>query len=208
MNRDADYIKRTRAGDLHAYAALVDMYQSMVFVLVRSVCRNAEDAREVTQDVFLQAYRQLHTFRGAASFKTWLYRIAYNTAISHIRKEQSRERRAQDYREHVLQASAQTTVQTPAYAEEEQDSDEQQRYEKLRSLVASLPPKERLLIELYYYKDLKIDEIAHICSLTPSNVKVSMFRIRQKLKAGMRTEIEREADLETEVTTISTNDKL
>ena len=164
--------------------------------------------RSVTQDVFLQAYRQLHTFRGAASFKTWLYRIAYNTAISHIRKEQSRERRAQDYREHVLQASAQTTVQTPAYAEEEQDSDEQQRYEKLRSLVASLPPKERLLIELYYYKDLKIDEIAHICSLTPSNVKVSMFRIRQKLKAGMRTEIEREADLETEVTTISTNDKL
>jgi RNA polymerase sigma-70 factor (ECF subfamily) len=208
LNRDADYIKRTRAGDLHAYAALVDKYQSMVFVLVRSVCRNAEDAREVTQDVFLQAYRQLHTFRGAASFKTWLYRIAYNTAISHIRKEQSRERRAQDYREHVLQASAQTTVQTPAYAEEEQDSDEQQRYEKLRSLVASLPPKERLLIELYYYKDLKIDEIAHICSLTPSNVKVSMFRIRQKLKAGMRTEIEREADLETEVTTISTNDKL
>ena len=208
MNRDADYIKRTRAGDLHAYAALVDKYQSMVFVLVRSVCRNAEDAREVTQDVFLQAYRQLHTFRGAASFKTWLYRIAYNTAISHIRKEQSRERRAQDYREHVLQASARTTVQTPAYAEEEQDSDEQQRYEKLRSLVASLPPKERLLIELYYYKDLKIDEIAHICSLTPSNVKVSMFRIRQKLKAGMRTEIEREADLETEVTTISTNDKL
>lgn len=208
MNRDADYITRTRAGDLHAYAALVDKYQSMVFVLVRSVCRNAEDAREVTQDVFLQAYRQLHTFRGAASFKTWLYRIAYNTAISHIRKEQSRERRAQDYREHVLQASAQTTVQTPAYAEEEQDSDEQQRYEKLRSLVASLPPKERLLIELYYYKDLKIDEIAHICSLTPSNVKVSMFRIRQKLKAGMRTEIEREADLETEVTTISTNDKL
>ena len=99
-------------------------------------------------------------------------------------------------------------MQTPAYAEEEQDSDEQQRYEKLRSLVASLPPKERLLIELYYYKDLKIDEIAHICSLTPSNVKVSMFRIRQKLKAGMRTEIEREADLETEVTTISTNDKL
>ncbi len=208
MNRDADYIKRTRAGDLHAYAALVDKYQSMVFVLVRSVCRNAEDAREVTQDVFLQAYRQLHTFRGAASFKTWLYRIAYNTAISHIRKEQSRERRAQDYREHVLQASAQTTVQTPAYAEEEQDSDEQQRYEKLRSLVASLPPKERLLIELYYYKDLKMEEIAHICSLTPSNVKVSMFRIRQKLKAGMRTEIEREADLETEVTTISTNDKL
>lgn len=208
MNRDADYIKRTRAGDLHAYAALVDKYQSMVFVLVRSVCRNAEDAREVTQDVFLQAYRQLHTFRGAASFKTWLYRIAYNTAISHIRKEQSRERRAQDYREHVLQASAYTSTHTPAYAEEEQDSDEQQRYEKLRSLVASLPPKERLLIELYYYKDLKIDEIAHICSLTPSNVKVSMFRIRQKLKAGMRTEIEREADLETEVTTISTNDKL
>ena len=208
MNRDADYIKRTRAGDLHAYAALVDKYQSMVFVLVRSVCRNAEDAREVTQDVFLQAYRQLHTFRGAASFKTWLYRIAYNTAISHIRKGQSRERRAPDYSERVLQGSAQTTVQTPAYAEEEQDSDEQQRYEKLRSLVASLPPKERLLIELYYYKDLKIDEIAHICSLTPSNVKVSMFRIRQKLKAGMRTDIEREADLETEVTTISTNDKL
>jgi len=121
-----------------------------------------------------------------------------HTAISHIRKVQSRERRAQDYREHAIHTSAQTIVQTPTYAEEEQDSNEQQRYEKLRSLVASLPPKERLLIELYYYKDLKIDEIAHICSLTPSNVKVSLFRIRQKLKAGM----------EREAITMNTKDKL
>lgn len=196
---------------MKAYAALVDKYQSMVFVLVRSVCRHAEDAREVTQDVFLQAYKRLHTFRGEASFRTWLYRIAYNTAISHIRKEQSRERRAQDYKEHALHASAQTSAHTPAYAEEEQEADEQQRYQKLRSLVASLPPKERLLIELYYYKDLKMEEIAHICSLTPSNVKVTMFRIRQKLKVGMERETitKRKAGMqpEIEMTTTSTNEK-
>ncbi len=197
MNQDAHHIAKIRAGDMNAYAALVDKYQSMVFVLVRSICHNAQEAQEVTQDIFLRAYNQLHTFRGAASFKTWLYRIAYNTAISHVRKEQSKDRHAQNYRSHTLHTT--TSVQ------EEQDDNEEECHKKLMILIDSLPPNERLLIELYYYKDLKIEEIAHICSLTPSNAKVSLFRIRQKLKAAMEREKE---EVERGETTKNTKEKL
>ncbi|HQN82690.1 MAG: ECF RNA polymerase sigma-E factor [Bacteroidetes bacterium ADurb.Bin139] len=180
MTQDVAQIQKVLDGDIRAYAALVNQYQSMVFVLVRSVCRSAEDAQEVTQDVFLKVYQQLHTYKGNASFRTWLYRIAYNTAISSIRKTQSRERRSEAYAQDVLHTTDQ--------AEEETDDPRVAQQDKLRSLLETLPPQDRMLIELYYYKELKMDEVATICGLTQSNAKVRIFRIRQKLQDAMTAE--------------------
>lgn len=177
MTQDVAQIQKVLDGDLRAYAALVNKYQSMVFVLVRSVCRSAEDAQEVTQDVFLKVYQQLHTFKGNASFRTWLYRIAYNTAISYIRKTQSLERHTEAYAQEVLHTTDQ--------AEEETDDRRGAQQDKLRSLLETLPPQDRMLIELYYYKDLNMDEVATICGMTQSNTKVRLFRIRLKLHEAM-----------------------
>ena len=181
LTQDVTAIQKVLDGDVRAYAALVNQYQSRVFVLVRSVCRSAEDAQEVTQDVFLKVYQQLHTFKGNSSFSTWLYRIAYNTAISSIRKTHSLERRTQDYAKDVLHTTDQ--------AEEETDDPRVAQQDKLRSLLETLPPQDRMLIELYYYKELKMDDVATICGLTQSNAKVRIFRIRQKLQDAMTTTI-------------------
>ena len=177
LTQDVAAIQKVLGGDVRAYAALVNKYQSMVFVLVRGVCRSAEDAQEVTQDVFLKVYQQLHTYKGNASFRTWLYRIAYNTAISSIRKTQSLERRSEAY--------AQDVLHTTDRAEEETDDPRVAQQDKLRSLLETLPPQDRMLIELYYYKELKMDDVATICGLTQSNAKVRIFRIRQKLQEAM-----------------------
>jgi RNA polymerase sigma-70 factor (ECF subfamily) len=177
LTQDHLEIHSALQGDVRAYADLVNKYQSMVFVLVRSVCRSAEDAQEVTQDVFLKVYQQLHTFQGNASFRTWLYRIAYNTAISHIRKSKTRGKAEDAYTRDV--------TYTGGEADEEPDLQREARYEQLRSLVEALPPQERMLIELYYYKELKMEEVAYICGMTLSNAKVRIFRIRQKLQEAM-----------------------
>ncbi len=177
MTQDIENIHLTLSGDARAYGALVDKYQSLVFVLVRGICKTTADAQEVTQDVFLKAYEQLHTFKGTASFRTWLYRIAYNTAISHIRKTKSRGKAGEAYMHEVMH--------TASSVEEEHDTEREAQYDKIRQLVEDLPPAERMLIELYYYKELKMEEVAYICGMTLSNAKVRIFRIRQKLQEAM-----------------------
>lgn len=177
MTQDIENIHLTLSGDARAYGALVDKYQSLVFVLVRGICKTTADAQEVTQDVFLKAYEQLHTFKGTASFRTWLYRIAYNTAISHIRKTKSRGKAGEAYMHEVMH--------TASPVEEEHDSEREAQYDKIRQLVEELPPAERMLIELYYYKELKMEEVAYISGMTLSNAKVRIFRIRQKLQEAM-----------------------
>jgi len=177
LTQDIPNIQKTLSGDARAYGALVDKYQSLVFVLVRGICKSTADAQEVTQDVFLKAYEQLHTFKGTASFRTWLYRIAYNTAISHVRKTKSRGKAGDAYMQEVMH--------TGSPLEEERDTEREAQYETLRQLVDELPPSDRMLIELYYYKEMKMDEVAYICGLTQSNAKVRIFRIRQKLQEAM-----------------------
>jgi RNA polymerase sigma-70 factor (ECF subfamily) len=74
-------------GDSSAYAAIVDKHKEMVFTIAVKIVRNQQDAEEVAQDVFVKAFHALATFKGDAKFSTWLYRIAYNTAISATRRK-------------------------------------------------------------------------------------------------------------------------
>lgn len=173
---DREHIQRTLKGDTRAYNALVEKYQSLVFVLVRNVCHNDADAQELAQDVFVKAYQQLRTFRGQSAFATWLYRIAYNTAISAMRKKQVEQRRSGLYEQDVLHNEDADEV-----------FEEDARYRRLRDLVAALPPEERLLIELYYYKELSMKEVAYIVGMGESNVKVRIHRIRQKISIQWTT---------------------
>ena len=134
MTQDHLEIHSALQGDVRAYAALVNKYQSMVFVLVRSVCRSAEDAQEVTQDVFLKVYQQLHTFQGNA-------RSGHASGSQTIRPSAT--------------SGSQTGEQRCLYqgrdlyrgeADEEPDLNGA-RYEQLRSLVRPAS-QERMLIEI------------------------------------------------------------
>jgi RNA polymerase sigma-70 factor (ECF subfamily) len=84
---DNDYIGRVLSGDVSAYASLVAKHKNLVFSIVLKIVNNREDAEEISQDVFLKAYQSLSTFERKSKFSTWLYRIAYNAAISKTRKK-------------------------------------------------------------------------------------------------------------------------
>ena len=84
---DTYYIQRIRAGHIESFACLADRYSQTVFALIVRVVQNREDAEELTQDVFLKVFRKLDSFKGDCAFSTWLYRIAYNTALSAVRKK-------------------------------------------------------------------------------------------------------------------------
>lgn len=170
---DTYYIQRTLDGDIDYFSRLVDRYSDRIYALVFKIVRRKEDAEELTQDVFLKTFRQLQTFKGECRFSTWLYRIAYTTAISATRKKRPEflyleDRTINNVKDDELEAAL-------------NDTDNSEKLEKLGKAVELLPPDERGLITLYYMEAHPIEEIATVTGMTQTNVKVKLHRIRKKL---------------------------
>jgi RNA polymerase sigma-70 factor (ECF subfamily) len=174
---DTSYVKRIQAGETQCFASLLERHGRPVYSLIVKVVGNREDAEELTQDVFLKAYRSLASFQGNSRFSTWLYRIAYNVAISATRKKKYEWRAMEDNMlEQVAEGDANDIP--------EQESDDE-RLEWLEAALKQLSPDDRALILLFYRQEKSVEEIVAITGLTVSNVKTRLHRIRKKLFALM-----------------------
>ena len=177
FREDSFYIERIRQGDSAAFTQIVEKHKDLVFTIVVRILQNREDAEEIAQDVFVKAYKALDKFEGKSKFSTWLYRIAYNAAISKTRKKGLK---TADLEDEVIHN----------YSEDEFGEDltqlsgeEQQRM--LNKALSGLSGDENLLITLHYKNENSVEEISDITGLTESNVKVKLHRIRKKLYEKM-----------------------
>jgi len=173
FREDQFYISRILQGDSSSFAALVDKHKEMVFTIAVKIVRNQQDAEEVAQDVFVKAFHALATFKGDAKFSTWLYRIAYNTAISATRKKKPVFTLIDD-----KMIDNYTTDQVMQMVNERSESEQ---IEVMNRLMDDLPEEENLLLTLFYKKEKTIEEISGITGLSESNVKVKLYRIRKKM---------------------------
>lgn len=170
---DAYYIERIVAGDTGCFACLLDKYSRPVHSLILKTVRNKEDAEELAQDVFMKVFRNLPSFKGDCSFSTWIYRIAYNTAISELRKKK------QEFV--AIEESQISNVSEEEVGELLGQSSANEQIEKLEIALTLLPPDERGLLLLFYRKEKTVDELTVITGLSASNIKVKLHRIRKKL---------------------------
>ena len=170
---DEWHIERVLAGDTAAFSHLVQKYQTMVFSIAIKVLPNQQDAEDVAQETFLKAFQSLAKFNRRASFSTWLYTIAYRTAIDRHKKRKGR------WENMSLQEDHHDSAQTDIGIEERLGQKEIQAV--LRVAIARLPPDDQILITLYYYDELPLKEIAVIMTLEENNLKIRLFRIRNKL---------------------------
>ena len=170
---DSYYIERVLTGDVSAYASLVAKHKNLVFSIVLKILNNREDAEEIAQDIFLKVYRSLKTFEKKSKFSTWLYRIAYNTAISKTRKKKLE---FVPMEESVVSNYSTDEVQQNMHLMEEND-----RQVLLEKALKTLPDEDQLLITLFYKNENSIEDISYITGFTVSNVKVKLHRIRKKL---------------------------
>jgi RNA polymerase sigma factor (sigma-70 family) len=175
------YIRKVLDGDPNSFAPLVEKYKTMAYNISLKLVRHPEEAEEITQDSFIKAYRSLRGFKGDARFSTWLYRIVYNTSISHLRKNQRIVRPDNGERE---------LLNLPDMGQESQNDEFMAA--ALKKAVDELPELERTMIILYYYEESGIDDIASVTGLTISNVKVRLFRARKKLHDQIQQLIKRE----------------
>jgi RNA polymerase sigma factor (sigma-70 family) len=175
---DKYYIKQVLEGKINAFSFLVDRHKNKAYNLAFRICGNCEEAEEVAQDAFLKAFRSLENFRMKSSFATWLYRIVYNTAISLVR---SRRKGVLSLEEFPADA-----VDFLRINKNEDDAVEDYRSSLVNFALQKINDEERGLITLYYYNDLDTEEISKITGINKSNIKVRLFRARQKMAEIIR----------------------
>jgi RNA polymerase sigma-70 factor, ECF subfamily len=180
---DNEYIGRVLGGDVGAYASLVAKHKSLVFSIVLKIVSSREDAEEIAQDVFLKAYQSLGTFERKSKFSTWLYRIAYNAAISKTRKKK--------VEMVAIEETVITNYSTDEIGRNMNEMDEGDRQQVLEKALGHLPEEDNLLITLFYKNENSIEDISEITGLSVSNVKVKLHRIRKKLYDEMNAMIKR-----------------
>ncbi len=170
---DIYYIDKVLAGDANAYAVLVDKYKGMVYTMALKILRNKEEAEETAQDAFIKAYQSLNKFKRESKFSTWLYRIVYNAAISKTRKKVLQK---VDLNNEIIDNYTTDEIKSNLFILEESD-----KKKLIKKIMSNLSPEESTLITLYYYDENTTEEIAKVMGLSQSNVKVRLFRIRNKM---------------------------
>jgi RNA polymerase sigma-70 factor, ECF subfamily len=173
QRNDHDIVQRVLEGEPGAFSLLLKRYQHQVYAMIRQIVVNKEDAEELTQDVFVKAFKHLGSFRGDASLSTWLYRIAYNTAISATRKKKLP---LHDLDENLINNIHDDVVDQML----DQENDEKLLC-RIELAMQNLMPEERAMIIMYYNQNKPVVEIASITGLSVDNVKVKLFRIRKKI---------------------------
>jgi RNA polymerase sigma-70 factor (ECF subfamily) len=168
---DLFYVQRVKSGDHQAFTAIVSKYGKMVFTVVRKIVENREEAEDITQEVFIKIFKSLERFREESEFSTWIYRIAYNTTISELRKRKLF---------FVVQDEALLT-DNGSFTDGNEDEEIEIKLQYLEEALKKLSPDEIFLVTLHYMDGQSIDSISRISGLSVSNIKVKLHRIRRKL---------------------------
>ncbi len=169
-----------KEGKTERYALLINEYKHMVYALCLKMTLSKEDAEEITQDVFVKAYLGIKRFKGKARFSTWLYQIAYFTALGHLRKQKQRT----EYQLPENLISNDKDVLSEIHHADQQAI--------LEEAMTFLKPQERAIISLFYFDEFTVKDIAKITKLSESNVKVKVHRVRKKLHRILNTSLKRE----------------
>jgi len=165
-------IERVKAGDKEAFTGLVDSYKDMVYTVCLRMLNSEADAEEAAQDVFIKAYRAIDSFQAKARFSTWLYRITYNNCISMIRKRVKMIDLVDDVPEREVDEKEMNGL-------ERLSAEERSKY--LKMAIESLAETDAVIVTLFYYDQLSLDEIAGITGLSSSNIRIKLHRSRKKM---------------------------
>ena len=186
---DRQLVEAVLAGDPSAYRGLVERYQSRVFALVVGMVRNREDARDLTQEAFVKAFNNLSRFRLESSFYTWLYRIAMNLAIDHLRKHKNRNH--SEFDEQIAARDGDGEVADAHLRESPRRVLERKELQgRILEALDKLSPEHKQIILLQEVEGLSYTEIAETLEVAEGTVMSRLFYARRKLQQLLKKERE------------------
>ncbi|MFH1465357.1 MAG: sigma-70 family RNA polymerase sigma factor [Pseudomonadota bacterium] len=183
---DMDLVALVQQGDTTAFRGLVERFQSRIYSHVYGMIRNREEARDLTQETFVKAFRNMNGFRGESSFTTWLYRIASNVTIDHIRKHSRM--RVGGYDDQVAIKEEGDGRWEPDHLRRSpgRDLERQQLYQRVMDAMQTLPPDQRQVVLLREIEGFSYKEIAEAMGIPEGTVMSRLFYARKRLQAILK----------------------
>jgi RNA polymerase sigma-70 factor, ECF subfamily len=175
---DRDLVATAAAGIEGSFEELVRRYQRPISAYVYRMVGDYESALDLTQEIFIKVYGSLSRYRPEFKFSTWIYKIAHNSAVDHLRRTSGRERS-------LVNGPDGDQYDMPIESEAlspEQESEREERRVEIEGIVKSLPPTYRELIVLRHSQDLTYEEIVEVTGLPLGTVKNRLFRARELMR--------------------------
>ena len=177
---ELELINGLKKGEESAFRYLVDNYQDRVYNTALGILQNAEDAEDVAQEVFIQVYRSIQTFKGESKLSTWLYRIATTRALDLIRSKKSKKRFG--FMQKLFGDSNEPLMELPDFNHPGIKLDQKESAAKLFKAISQLPENQRIAFSLHKIEDLSYQEISEIMKTTVPAVESLMHRAKQNLR--------------------------
>lgn len=174
---EKEIISRCLSGEIEAFEMLVTKYQANILALSWSILRNREEAKDVTQEAFIQSYINLNSFDRAKSFKNWLYSIAYRRCLDRKRKEKSSTHFINKMRK-----------QEKLFDDDKSDKKRIEDSDIFSPILRKLNEKERTVISLKMNEGYSEKEIAQVLGCAESTARVLFFNAKRKLKKMLMRE--------------------
>jgi RNA polymerase sigma-70 factor, ECF subfamily len=165
FDEDVVLVERYLAGDQAAFELLYSKYYDKVLAIARGVLMDADEAADAVQEVFTLVYRHLNRFDRRARFSTWLFRVAVNRSIQEARKNKHKNR------------NVELTEALPAENKEADDMDP-----RVQTAMAALAPADRVLLVLFYWDELSLQEIADSIGCNVNAAKTRLYRARERFR--------------------------
>ena len=175
---DSDLVATAINGLEGSFEELVRRYQRPISAYVYRMVGNYESALDLTQEIFIKVYASLRKYRSEFKFSTWIYKIAHNAAVDHLRRSSTRE-------QSLTNGNDSDQFELPIESRRlspEQESERKERRVEIESVVRALPANYRELIILRHSQDLTYEEIVEVTGLPLGTVKNRLFRAREMMR--------------------------
>jgi RNA polymerase sigma-70 factor, ECF subfamily len=175
---DSELVTTAVAGREEGFEELVRRYQRPISAYVYRMVGDYDAALDLTQEVFIKVYGSLSRYKPEYKFSTWIYKIAHNSAVDHLRRHSTREQSLmKDFEGEQREISIESHRPSP-----EQESEREERRAEIEAVVRQLPSAYRELIVLRHSHDMSYDEIAEVTGLPLGTVKNRLFRARDAMR--------------------------
>ena len=185
MNQSDELVEKLKKGDQASFTTVVDLYQDMVYNTAISIVQSQQDADDIAQEVFVQVYLSIGSFKGESKLSTWLYRITVSKALDHERKKKRKKRfgfMQSLFGSHDEEANHPVEFDHPGIQLEKKES-----ARDLFSALKQLPEKQRVAFTLHKLEGQSYQEIAAIMNTSLYAVESMMGRARTNLKKILKT---------------------
>ncbi|MEP6865882.1 MAG: sigma-70 family RNA polymerase sigma factor [Deltaproteobacteria bacterium] len=181
-------LRRLRDRDERAFRELIEAHRDRVFNITFRMLGNRADAEDVAQEVFVQVFKTIETFRGDSKFSTWLYRIAINQSKNRIKYLARRHERDRDELDESSNGQH-GAIGAPQPKSPDRALESVQMEKVLQEAIAELDEDQRIVVVLRDIEDLSIEEICKICDLADGTVKSRLHRARAVLRKKLQRQL-------------------